>query len=91
MMCKTYDQLRLGVAYSEANVKIVVSHGGISIGEDGVSQMSIEDVALAISLPKFVVMVPSDEQCTKAAIYAAGRPPGTRLHQDGTPEGAGRP
>jgi transketolase len=70
LMCKGYDQLRLGVAYSETNVKVVVSHGGISIGEDGVSQMSVEDVALACALPKMVVMVPSDEHCTRQAILA---------------------
>lgn len=71
LMCKGYDQLRLGVSYSENNVKVVVSHGGISIGEDGVSQMSVEDVALACVLPKMVVMVPSDEHCTRQAILAA--------------------
>ncbi|HQE62219.1 MAG TPA: transketolase C-terminal domain-containing protein [Candidatus Latescibacteria bacterium] len=71
LMCKGFDQLRLGVAYAENNVKIVVSHGGISIGEDGVSQMSVEDVALACELPKMVVMVPSDEHCTYQAIRAA--------------------
>lgn len=57
---KAYDQLRIAVAYPQENVKVVTSHGGISIGEDGPSQQSIEDVALMVTLPGFVVCVPSD-------------------------------
>lgn len=68
VMCKGYDQLRMSVAFSELNVKIVASHGGISVGEDGASQQSIEDLALATSLPHFVVMVPADEVATSALI-----------------------
>ena len=45
--CNAYDQLRMSVAYPGLNVKVVGSHAGISIGEDGASQMGIEDVALA--------------------------------------------
>ena len=68
--CNAYDQLRMSVAYPGLNVKVVGSHAGISIGEDGASQMGIEDVALASSLPGFVVMVPADEESTKAATAA---------------------
>lgn len=68
--CNAYDQLRMSVAYPGLNVKIVGSHAGISIGEDGASQMGIEDVALACSLPGFVVIVPADEESTKAATAA---------------------
>ena len=68
LMSKAFDQLRIGVAYSELNVKIVTSHGGISIGEDGVSQMSVEDVALGAVLPGFVVIVPADEPITRKAV-----------------------
>ena len=71
LMSKGYDQLRLAVAYSENNVKVVTTHSGISIGEDGVSQMSVEDVAQAIALPGFVVLVPSDEHCAHQAVLAA--------------------
>lgn len=71
LLCKGYDQLRIAVAYSELNVKVVASHGGISIGEDGVSQMSVEDYALACALPGFVVMVPADEVATKEAVRRA--------------------
>ena len=47
LMCKGYEQLRVGVAFSEQNVKVVTSHGGITVGEDGASQQSVEDFALA--------------------------------------------
>lgn len=50
------------------NAKFVGSHGGISIGEDGPSQMAIEDYALMCALPGFVVMSPSDEFCARALV-----------------------
>jgi transketolase len=68
--CNAFDQLRMSVAYPHMNVKVVGSHAGISIGEDGASQMGIEDVALACALPGFVVIVPADEDSTKAATAA---------------------
>jgi transketolase len=68
--CNGFDQLRMAVAYPHQNVKVVGSHAGISIGEDGASQMGIEDVALACALPGFVVIVPADEASTKAATAA---------------------
>ena len=69
--CKGYDQFRIALAYSEMNVKVVASHGGISVGEDGVSQQSIEDFALTTSLPKFVVINPTDEWAAKSLITQA--------------------
>ena len=71
VILKGYDQLRMAVAYPHLNVKVVGSHGGISIGEDGTSQQSIEDVALACALPGFIVCVPSDEHQMRAAVKAA--------------------
>ena len=71
VILKGFDQLRMGVAYPKLNVKVVGSHGGITAGEDGASQQSVEDVALACSLPGFVVCVPSDEHQTRAAVRAA--------------------
>lgn len=65
---KGFEQLRMGVAFPELNVKVVTSHGGISVGEDGASQQSIEDIALMCSLPFFKVMVPSDEYCARALV-----------------------
>lgn len=70
ILCNAYDQLRMAVAYPRLNVKVVGSHAGISIGEDGASQMGIEDVALACALPEFVVIVPADEASAKAATRA---------------------
>jgi len=73
IMCNAFDQLRMSVAFPKLNVKIVGSHSGISIGADGPSQMSIEDVALACALPNFVVLVPADEHQTRAATQAMAR------------------
>jgi transketolase len=68
---KGYEQLRVAVAYPHANVKVVGTHSGISIGEDGPSQMSIEETSLACSLPGFIVISPADEAATKALVRAA--------------------
>lgn len=70
LMDNAFDQIRMSVAFPGMNVKLVGTHAGISIGEDGPSQMGIEDVALACSLPGVVVVVPSDAACTKAATEA---------------------
>ena len=70
LLCNAYDQLRMSVAFPHLNVKAVGSHAGISIGEDGPSQMAVEDVALACALPGFAVLVPADEHATRAAVRA---------------------
>jgi transketolase len=70
VMCNAFDQLRMAVAFPNADVKVVGSHAGISIGEDGPSQMGIEDVALACALPNFTVVVPADEPSTIWAVEA---------------------
>ena len=66
VMNKGFEQLRVTAAYPHVNVKVVGTHSGISIGEDGPSQMSIEETSLACSLAGFVVMSPADEVATKA-------------------------
>jgi transketolase len=71
--CNAYDQLRMSVAFPAVDVKVVGSHAGISIGEDGPSQMGIEDVSLACSLPGFTVVVPADEPSTEQAVPALAR------------------
>ncbi|MFQ5967227.1 MAG: transketolase family protein [Acidimicrobiia bacterium] len=94
LMCKGYEQLRICCAYMEFNVNFVGSHGGISLGEDGPSQQSIEDVALACCLPGFTVAVPADEVATAALTRAAaehygpvylrvGRPKALRIYAPG--------
>src|SRR5438128_3793004 len=70
VMCNAYDQLRMSVAFPSLDVKVVGTHAGISIGEDGPSQMGIEDVSLACSLPGFTVIVPADEPSTYQAVEA---------------------
>src|SRR5216684_1508110 len=70
VMCNAYDQLRMSVAFPCLDVKVVGTHAGISIGEDGPSQMGIEDVSLACSLPNFTVVVPADEPSTQRAVPA---------------------
>lgn len=67
LLCNAYDQIRMSIAYPKMNVKLVGSHAGISIGEDGPSQMGIEDVSLACSLPGMTVIVPADENSTRKA------------------------
>src|SRR5204863_10033206 len=72
VMCNSYDQLRMSVAFPNLDVKVVGTHAGISIGEDGPSQMGIEDVSLACSLPNFTVVVPADEPSMEKAVQALG-------------------
>lgn len=96
IMCNAYDQLRMSVAFPNLDVKVVGTHAGISIGEDGPSQMGIEDVGLACSLPNFTVVVPADEPSTFKAVEAlaaiktpaylcAGRPNVPVLYPDDCP------
>jgi transketolase len=73
ILCNAYDQLRMSVAFPCLDVKVVGTHAGISIGEDGPSQMGIEDVSLACSLPNFTVIVPADEPSTYKAVEALGK------------------
>jgi len=58
--CRCFDQLRLCISQPELNVKIVATHGGITVGEDGTSHQAIEDLALYCALPGFTVIVPAD-------------------------------
>src|SRR5580693_4719825 len=70
-MNKGFEQLRVTVAFPNVNVKVVGTHSGISIGEDGPSQMSIEDLGLACSLPGFTVLSPADELAAMELVKAA--------------------
>lgn len=86
VILKGFDQLRMAVAYPQLNVKVAGSHGGISIGEDGASQQSVEDVALACSLPGFVVCIPCDEHQMRAAVKAAYAHKGPVYIRSGRPK-----
>lgn len=84
--CNALDQLRMAVAYPGLNVKVVGTHAGISIGEDGASQMGIEDVALTSALPGFTVIVPADEATARAATRAMIEHPGPTYLRLGRPK-----
>jgi transketolase len=71
VMTKGFEQLRVCAAYPKVNLKVVGTHSGISIGEDGPSQMSVEETALACALVGFVVLAPADEAATKALVRLA--------------------
>jgi transketolase len=70
LMNKGFEQLRVTVAYPKLNAKFVGTHSGISIGEDGPSQMSVEETGLACCLPGFVVLSPADEVAAMALVQA---------------------
>jgi len=73
---RVYDQIRMDVAYSEANVKIFATHGGISVGKDGASHQMIEDIALMRVLPNMTVLTPSDAPQTKTIVELMATTPG---------------
>src|SRR3954470_6793117 len=85
---KGYDQLRVGAAYPHENAKFVGSHSGISIGEDGPSQMSVEDIALTCALPGFVVMCPADEWSTRKLVHLMAEHKGPMFLRTGRPKAA---
>jgi len=68
---KGFEQLRVTAAFPNVNLKVVGTHSGISIGEDGPSQMSIEDLSLACSLAGFTVLSPADEVSMIQLMHAA--------------------
>lgn len=68
---RAYEQIRNTVAYSKLNVKLAPTHAGISVGEDGGSHQSIEDIALMRVIPGMVVLSPADATETKKMVYAA--------------------
>jgi transketolase len=97
LTCNSYDQIRMSVAFPRMNVKLVGSHAGISIGEDGPSQMGIEDLALMTSLPGFTVLAPADAASTRTLTrrmvetegpfyMRTGRPKVPIVYPDGAPD-----
>ena len=65
------EQVRLSIAYSNLNVKLIGSHVGLDVGPDGASAQSLEDIAIFRSLPNFTILVPSDPIDTKILIKKA--------------------
>lgn len=68
---RAFDQIRNSVCYPNLNVKIVGSHAGITVGPDGGSHESIEDITIMRSLPNMSIIVPSDDVEARAAVLAA--------------------
>lgn len=68
---RAYDQIRNSVAYPKLNVKICPTHAGVSLGEDGGSHQSVEDIALMRAIPGMVVLSPADAVETEKMIFAA--------------------
>jgi transketolase len=68
---RSFDQIRVSIAQPLLNVKLVATHGGISVGEDGSSHQAVEDLSLITSLPGITVIVPADAIETAQAVRAA--------------------
>jgi transketolase len=86
---RNWDQIRVSIAYSGNNVKIVGSHAGISVGPDGATHQGMEDIAITRVLPRMTVIVPSDAiEARKATIAAAkmNGPVYIRLGREKTPQ-----
>ena len=73
-------------AISQANIKLMGSHAGVSIGEDGPSQMGLEDLSMMAAQPGVVVLYPSDAVCTYRLLEAAANHQGMVYIRTGRPE-----
>ncbi|MBR9978634.1 MAG: transketolase family protein [Bacteroidetes bacterium] len=70
-----FEAIRMSIGYSEANVTVVGTHCGVAIGEDGYSQMALEDIALMRTLPNMTIIQPADDRETRGAVdFLAGHP-----------------
>src|SRR5699024_4509586 len=67
---RAYEQVRNSVAYPRLNVKVVGSHGGLSVGEDGATHQCIEDISLMRSIPGMTVLCPCDAHEMEKAVEA---------------------
>lgn len=67
---RNWDQLRISVCYSQANVKIISTHSGLAVGADGASHQALEDIAITRCLPNLTVIAPIDYEETKKVIRA---------------------
>lgn len=73
---RAFEQIRNSIAYANLNVKICATHAGVTVGEDGGSHQSIEDIAIMRAIPNMKVIVPSDGICTTKAVQAVYDEPG---------------
>jgi transketolase len=70
---RNWEQIRVSICYNKANVKIVSSHAGLNVGEDGATHQALEDIALMRVLPNMTVIAPCDFEETKKAVLAAAK------------------
>ncbi len=68
---RAWEQIRNTICYSNLNVKIAATHGGITVGEDGASHQALEDISLMRSIPNMIIIVPADAEETKQSIEFA--------------------
>ncbi len=73
---RAYDQIRQSIAYPKLNVKIVATHGGVTVGEDGASHQMIEDIGLMRGLPNMRVIVPVDSNEVRSVVRFVASKPG---------------
>jgi len=83
---RAFEQVRNTIAYSNLNVKICPSHAGITVGEDGASHQTVEDIALMRAIPDLKVIVPADYYEAKAAVKAAAKIDGPIFIRMGRPK-----
>ena len=81
-----FDQIRMCIAQPHLNVKLVASHAGVSVGEDGASAQAVEDLSLMTALPGFTVIVPADYVEAEQAIWTAGTTHGPFYVRVGRPK-----
>lgn len=69
---RTYDQIRNAICYPDFNVKIIGTHGGVTVGEDGATHQALEDISLMRGIPHMTVIVPADSrECEEVVKYAS--------------------
>ncbi|MCA9391586.1 transketolase family protein [candidate division WWE3 bacterium] len=86
---RNWEQMRTTISYNDQPVKIIGSHGGLSVGPDGATHQALEDIALMRVLPNMTVLAPGDyEEARKATMAAIGHPGPIylRLSRDKTPK-----
>lgn len=83
---RVYDQIRQSIAYSKKNVKICASHAGLTLGEDGATHQTLEDIGMMKMLPNMTVVVPADFNQTKQATIAVAKHEGPVYLRFGRPK-----
>ena len=86
---RTWDQIRVSICYSNANVKIIGSHAGLGVGPDGATHQALEDIGMLRSIPNLVIVAPSDKEETRKATKAIANYNGPcylRFSRDSSPQ-----